>query len=250
MDGWRALSTHQDGTTTSQSTDLDRRATNWDIEEADGRNRAAVSSPYSTDPSSSTPFSRLPFSLVPRDEFARQQAEMRSRGEMDQTFISASTAPRRTAIPGSSGDTATQGRRTFSSTLRAQAERAQQRTSDLLHGRRPPRGGAVVRRTTGRRDSFTSVMRVALEEYGALGAEATPRAFVAGQTTTTPAVNSNSDGTLPPTLLPPPRTFPRSSRYGNIRDEDIELAPYGMLATQSISMHCPGTTALGRRWSA
>jgi hypothetical protein len=253
-DNWRSLTHQQDQTVTSQDTDFDRRATSQDIAELDRRNRT-LTSPYSNDPNSPTQFGQFTFPLLPLDEARRRQAEARSRGDVDQTFISSSTATRRTHIsvgPTSSINTVTHGG-PFSAFI-AQAERAQRRASELLPGRRR----RAITRTTGQGDSFSSVMRAALEYDNPgqqnLGAEATPHAFLPGTmtATTTTAGNASSSAAAPPTLHPPPRTFPSSSRYGNIRDDDVELVPYGTSSAGAgiVAAETRGSTALGRRWSA
>lgn len=259
-DNWHGLPTDPDMTATAQSIEPDHRANNQDINETDRRN-PAVSSPYSTDPTPST-FGQFSFALLPLDEARRRQAEARSRGEMDQTFISASTVTRRTrnsSVLASSSNLMARGRRPFSSLL-AQAERAQQRASDFIQGSRQRR--RAITHTTGQRDSFSSVMRVGIEEHRTNpGAGATPHAFLPGEITPSASAGASAAGAgagagnnaapppPPPTLHPPPRLFLGSSRFGNIRDEDIELAPYGVPGAVAADVR-PGTTALGRRWSS
>jgi hypothetical protein len=254
-ENWRSLTHQHDQTVTSVTTDFDRRANNNDIAGIERRNRTMWSpSPYSSnDPVSSPPLPspaqqqeqqeqhqwQFAFPLLPLDEARRRQAEARSRGEEDQTFLSSSTVRPSLAFASSSRPASSTASTRYSGAWTAfivQAERAQlraqQRAASLLAGgrrrssRRPP--GASITRTTRQADSFTSVMRAGIEaeaEQQQLGAEAHPRAFL-------PSV-ANTDSSAPPTLHPRPSrrrpSFPpflSSGRYGNIRDEDVELGVF------------------------
>jgi hypothetical protein len=197
---------------------MDQRATNQDIR--------AHETPYAINPNSPTQF---PFSLLPLDEARRRQAEDRARGAIDQTFIT--TSSRQVSVATTSTHTVTAGG-TFSSFL------------SQAHLPRMPGRRRAITRTTGQGDSFSSVMRTALEDD--MGQEQVPRAFLPGNTTA-----PSSSSTRPAFLDPPRRTFPAaagsSSRYGNIGGDDIELVPYG---AGTVAPAASAGSALGRRWSS
>ncbi|KAJ9130490.1 hypothetical protein NKR19_g9880, partial [Coniochaeta hoffmannii] len=134
-ENWRSLTNPHNQTITSQSTEFDRRATNDDITNMERRNDT-MSSAYSNDPDSPTMFGQFTFPLLPLDEARRRQAEARSRGDVDQTFLSTSTATRRNPITSSAGTTNTTHSGRFSAFVAQAAGRAQQRAASLLPGRR------------------------------------------------------------------------------------------------------------------
>lgn len=228
-ENWRSLTHPQDLTTSSVVATTDRRATNEDIR--------GQETPYVIDPNSPTQF---PFSLLPLDEARRRQAEDRARGIVDQTFIT--TSSRQVSLATSSTQTVAAGG--YLSTFLSQARLPR------LPGRR-----RAVTRTTGQNDSFSSVMRAALNDD--MGQEQVPRAFLPGNTTAAAAAAASTSTTRAAFRDPPPRTFPAaalassSRRYGNINDDDIEMLPYaaGTAAAAAATTTTNGSV-LGRRWSS
>ncbi|OIW25896.1 hypothetical protein CONLIGDRAFT_635676, partial [Coniochaeta ligniaria NRRL 30616] len=221
---WRSLTHPQDMAPSSPATTTDdARMTNSDIR--------ALETPYAIDPSSPTQF---PFSLLSLEEARRRQADDRARGAIDQTFITTTSASsRQVSVAGSSNHTVTAGS-SFSAFL------------SQAHLPRMPGRRRAITRTTGQSDSFSSVMRAALDAD--IGQEQVPRAFLPGTTTAT----STSSNARPAFLNPPPRIYPSasSSRYGNINDDDMELVPYGAGTAGIESATRSRGSFLGRRWSS
>ncbi|KAB5578261.1 hypothetical protein GE09DRAFT_1280662 [Coniochaeta sp. 2T2.1] len=179
-------------------------------------------------------FGQLPFPLLSLEEAQRRQAEARSRGEVDQTFLTATTSSARgstiSSVPSSIPPTGPF--RAFLGSAHPPRHQVRPR------GRRSTTTTTSNTRTTrGRHDSFTSVMHAGVEEH--LGGEVVPRGFLGSTTTAVPA---------PPTLHHRPPTSnsnSRTMRYGQLAD-DIELGPLdaGILPSRGAG------NRLGRRWSA